>query len=352
MPWPQNFEHTQFAEDSMSQPVRNHVFVSYSHADEEYLKRLRVHLGLLERRNIKIWTDKDIAPGMKWQDEIKDALSRTKVAVLMISTDFLSSDFITKQELPPLLAAAQSEGVEILPVIVKPSAFGDIEVEPLSCYQAVNMGRPLVKLKDDAEREEEFVRILQVIRKHMEGAPRPPGTGTTRVAAASQQPIEMDEAEPDASEEETYDDTGEEPQDEESQDEEPPPLEEALGADLEAMLADPRAQALLIQAVTDNGAVDLMLVTEGRDGTVLLEVLANDELPPDFKMNREAQRHLVDELGFNPPEMRGDRFFGIYGAEGEGVDLGEVTGLIVAALGDVFGVPGADANVAWQVLEQ
>ena len=82
-------------------------------------ERLRVHLGLLERRNIKIWTDKDIAPGMKWQDEIEDALSRTKVAVLMISTDFLSSDFITKQELPPLLAAAQSEGVEILPVIAQ-----------------------------------------------------------------------------------------------------------------------------------------------------------------------------------------------------------------------------------------
>ena len=92
------------------------------------LKRLRVHLGLLERRNIKIWTDKDIEPGMKWQDEIRDALSRTKVAVLMISTDFLSSDFITNQELPSLLAAAQSEGVAILPVIVKPSAFGDLEI--------------------------------------------------------------------------------------------------------------------------------------------------------------------------------------------------------------------------------
>ena len=47
---------------------RDHVFVSYSHADEDYLKRLRVHLGLLERRNIQIWTDKDIEPGMKWQD--------------------------------------------------------------------------------------------------------------------------------------------------------------------------------------------------------------------------------------------------------------------------------------------
>ena len=324
----------------MPQLVRNQVFVSYSHADEEYLKRLRVHLGLLERRNIKIWTDKDIAPGMKWQDEIRSALSRTKVAILMISTDFLSSDFITKQELPPLLAAASQEGVEILPVIVKPSAFGDIEVEPLSCYQAVNMGRPLVKLKDDAEREEEFVRILQVIRKHMEGAPRP----VAPPVAPEEDPgteDEIDEAQ----------ESGAEDQDG-GQDEEAPALDEALCADLEAMLADPCAQALSIQAAMDDGGVELMLVTEGRDGTVLVELLGNDELPPGFKMNREAQRHLVEQLGFNPPEVRGDRFWSIHGAEGEDVDLGAVTEQIVAALADIFGVPGDDADVAWQVLEQ
>ena len=110
--------------------VRNQVFVSYSHADKEYLERLRTHLALLERRNIKVWTDQDIEPGMQWADEIKNALARTKVAVLMISTDFLNSDFITNQEPPPLLAAAQSEGAVILPVLVKPSLFGDVEVVP------------------------------------------------------------------------------------------------------------------------------------------------------------------------------------------------------------------------------
>ena len=323
----------------MPQSPRNQVFVSYSHADEEFLKRLRVHLGLLERRNIKIWTDKDIAPGMKWQDEIKNALSKTKVAVLMISTDFLSSDFITKQELPPLLAAANREGVEILPVIVKPSAFGDIEVEPLSCYQAVNMGRPLVKLKDDAEREEEFVRILQVIRKHMEGAPRPSAPPVTPEEDAGTE----DEVE--AAEEVIAEDQ------DGGQDEEAPALDEALCADLEAMLADPRAQALSIQAVTDQGAAELMLVTEGRDGTVLVELLGNEELPPLFRMTRETQQHLVEVLGFNPPEIRGDRFWNIYGAEGEEVDLAQVTESIIA-LTDVFAVPGDDADVAWQVLEQ
>jgi hypothetical protein len=206
----------------------------------------------------------------------------------------------------------------------------------------------LVKLKDDAEREEEFVRILQVIRKHMEGAPRPAAQASAPYrAAASSEPGELNPEEAEASEDETYEEA------EAAQvDEEAPPLEVALGADLEAMLADPRAQALTIQAAMDDGGVELMLVTEGRDGTVLIEVLGNDELPPDFKMSRDAQRLLVEELGFNPPEIRGDRFWSIHGADGEDIDLVQVTDLIAAVLAGVFNVPGEDAAVLWQILEQ
>ena len=139
---------------------RDHVFVSYSHADDEDPENGSATWACWSAATSKIWTDKDIEPGMKWQDEIRDALSRTKVAVLMISTDFLSSDFITNQELPSLLAAAQSEGVATCPVIVKLVRLRrSRDRATRSCYQAVNMGRPLVKLKDDAEREEEFVRI-------------------------------------------------------------------------------------------------------------------------------------------------------------------------------------------------
>lgn len=331
-----------------AQSGRNQVFVSYSHADEEYLKRLRVHLGLLERRNIKVWTDKDIEPGMTWQDEIRTALSRTKVAVLMISTDFLNSDFIANQELPSLLAAAKSEGVTILPVIVKPSAFGDSDIEPLSCYQAVNMNRPLVKLKDDAEREEEFVRILQVIRKHMEGAPRPRADAPHRAPVAASHPPDFDPADSLSAPEEH----GGHYEDAEGDGQEPLPLAEALAADLEAMLADPRAQALSIQAVAGEEAAELMLVTEGRDGTLLLEVLDNGELPPAFQMNRDVRRHLVEQLGFNAPEMRGDRFWSILAARDEPIDVVAIVEILAGLLDGLFGLPSEDCDVAWEVLEQ
>lgn len=55
----------------------------------------------------------------KWKDEIKNAILKTKVAILLVSTDFLGSEFITTDELPPLLKAAEDSGAVILIVILK-----------------------------------------------------------------------------------------------------------------------------------------------------------------------------------------------------------------------------------------
>ena len=103
-----------------------------------------------------------------------------------MSTDFLDSKFITDDELPPLLDAARAEGVRILPVLVKPCAFGDLELVPLSRYQAVNMGRPLARLDKDTDREAEYQEILKAIRRHMEdGASGGASGGAAPLSAAS-----------------------------------------------------------------------------------------------------------------------------------------------------------------------
>src|ERR1044072_399505 len=122
------------------------VFISYSHKDKRWLDRLRVHLKQLEDKGvIDPWDDTRIKTGKKWRDERKRAIVSAKVAVLLISADFLASDFISKNELPPLLAAEQTRGLIILPVIVSPSRFA--KTESLSSFQAINPSlKPIIEL--------------------------------------------------------------------------------------------------------------------------------------------------------------------------------------------------------------
>lgn len=139
----------------MNQPKRGRskVFICYSHKDSKWLERLQIHLKPLEREGrLERWDDTKIKSGTNWQEEIKKALSKTGVAVLLISPDFLASDFIAENELPPLLQAAQTEGTTILPVIVSPCRFSRTK---LSEFQAVNdPEQPLSGLSQHGQEEQ------------------------------------------------------------------------------------------------------------------------------------------------------------------------------------------------------
>jgi hypothetical protein len=139
------------------------IFISYSRQDKTFRDELETNLKpYLRAGSITSWSDQQIAPGSQWFPEIESALANSKIAVLLVSPDFLASDFIHEHELGPLLKKAEEGGVKILWVPVRDSAY---KVTPLKNYQAVHdPGNPLAKMTA-ADRDSAWVTVCEKVEK-------------------------------------------------------------------------------------------------------------------------------------------------------------------------------------------
>lgn len=141
---------------------RTRIFISYSHKDKKWLEYLQVHLSPLK---LNIWDDTQLLPGSYWEEEIKKAVKAAKVAILLVSPEFLASNFITTNELPPLLRAAEEEGAIIIPVIISHSLYEQTP-ELAQFKPANNPSKPLRDLtpsKRDKVLRDLAVRVKSLI---------------------------------------------------------------------------------------------------------------------------------------------------------------------------------------------
>jgi hypothetical protein len=119
----------------MADPVPK-VFICYARADNEsenprecWLDRMRVHLKPYEGKAIEVFCDDLVSLGDQWHQRIQAELAEARVAILLVTSNFMASDYIGSSELPVLLKKATQSGsrLKIIPVILSDSAFDEVE---------------------------------------------------------------------------------------------------------------------------------------------------------------------------------------------------------------------------------
>jgi TIR domain-containing protein len=120
------------------------LFISYSHQDQALRKELDKHLSNLKRQNIiTAWYDGDIAPGTEWQPQIMDHLNTAQIILLLVSADFMASDFCYSIEMTQALARHDAGEARVIPILLRPTdwkgaPFAKLKMLPTGAKAVIN----------------------------------------------------------------------------------------------------------------------------------------------------------------------------------------------------------------------
>ena len=148
-----------------SAAARNLVFISYSHLDRDWLDRLLVFRKPYVGTNFEVWADAYIKDGADWRRDISRVLDRSCVGVLLLSPDFLASDFIQNEELPPLLAGVHAGTISLFPIPISASNY---KATPLRDHQFSHPPSRPLDVMPRPRRNAALVRITEKIAAEVE----------------------------------------------------------------------------------------------------------------------------------------------------------------------------------------
>ena len=137
------------------------IFLSYAHADEDLKKELDKHLMPLKRSGkIATWNDRDLIAGQEWNEEIIAELNKAEIILLLISKDFIASQYIWEKELEIAMKRHEKGTAKVVPIIMKNCLWQEM---PFAKLQALpRNARPVT---DYENRDDAFTEVAVSINK-------------------------------------------------------------------------------------------------------------------------------------------------------------------------------------------
>ncbi len=159
------------------------IFISYAHEDRDLCDQLCKQLSPLKRQErVRIWTDELISAGAEWSDEILAALDRAQLVLLLVSADFLASDFCYMEEMTRALERHRAGTARVVPVILRPCEWHST---PLGELKALPRdGKPVQEWPNPDAAFSDVVKGLGPVLKELSSVPDPEIDSGTATAAA------------------------------------------------------------------------------------------------------------------------------------------------------------------------
>jgi hypothetical protein len=142
------------------------IFISYAHNDKEWKDSLFKHLSALKVEGLaELFHDGDIPPGGEWLTKIKAGIADSSIAILLVSSDFISSPNIMTQEIRDIMIQRE---IIVIPLIVRDCAWEALDF--LSKHQARPFGRRALSSMEPAEIDVELTNLVKEIREQIKGS--------------------------------------------------------------------------------------------------------------------------------------------------------------------------------------
>jgi hypothetical protein len=137
------------------------LFISYSHEDQRYMNQLTTHLIILRSQEvIADWNDQKLIPGDDWRQNIDDRIDAADCMLLLVSPDFLASEFCYSVEMKRALEKRRDGHALVIPVIVRPA---DWRHSPLAGLQA--LPKDAKPIKEWASRDRAWLDVANGLRR-------------------------------------------------------------------------------------------------------------------------------------------------------------------------------------------